>query len=98
MNATLEVQDEKWRLEMNDEFGGKWLWELFDLSKGALPIDRNPVNDKSAIDKKEPCKEQVSQSKEQVIHIDRKEPDLSIIKGANTLWEELLHIRSKDEG
>jgi len=46
--VALEVQDEKWWLEMNDEFGVKTTWELFNLLKRAWPIERNPLNDNSA--------------------------------------------------
>jgi len=44
LKVVLEVQGEKWRLEMDDEFGVKKAWKLFDLLNSARPIQRNPVN------------------------------------------------------
>jgi len=49
MRVVLEVQDEKWQLEMDDKFGVKKAWELSDLLKRVWPIQRNPINDKLAI-------------------------------------------------
>jgi len=47
LRAALEVQDENWRLEMDEEIEhNTWVW--YDLSKGSRPIDKNLVNDKSA--------------------------------------------------
>ena len=48
LRAALEVQDEKWRLEMDEEIEHNNMWVWSDLSKGSLPIDKNLVNDKSA--------------------------------------------------
>ena len=46
--AVLKEQDEKWRLEIDDDgFGVKKAWELSDLLKRAQPIQRNPINGKS---------------------------------------------------
>ena len=46
LRAALEVQDENWRLEMDEENEhNTWVWS--DLSKGSRPIDKNLVNDKS---------------------------------------------------
>jgi len=46
LRVVLQVQDEKWQLETDDEFGVKKAWELFDLLKRARPIQRNPVDGK----------------------------------------------------
>ena len=48
--VALEVQDEKLRLEMDDEFGVKKAWELLDILKKAWPIRRNPFTVKSAME------------------------------------------------
>jgi len=48
LRVVLEVQDEKWRLGMDDKFGVKKAWKFSDLLKRARPIQRNPVNGKSA--------------------------------------------------
>jgi len=50
LRAALEVQDEKWRLEMDEEIeeiehNNTWVWS--NLSKGSQPIDKNSVNYKS---------------------------------------------------
>ena len=46
LRVALEVQDENWRLEMDEEIEhNTWVWS--DLSKGSRPIDKNSVNDKS---------------------------------------------------
>ena len=47
LRVVLEVQDEKWRLGMDDKFGVKKAWKFFDLLKKAQLIQRNPVNGKS---------------------------------------------------
>ncbi|XP_027927593.1 uncharacterized protein LOC114184484 [Vigna unguiculata] len=57
LRTALEVQDEKWRLEMDEEIeeiehNNTRVW--YDLSKGNRPIDKNSVNDKSATKKKNP--------------------------------------------
>jgi len=57
LRAALEVQDEKWRLEMDEEIeyiehNNTWMWS--NLSKGSWPIDKNSVNDKSATKTKNP--------------------------------------------
>jgi len=51
LRTALEVQDEKWRLEMDEEIediehNNTWVWS--NLSKGSRPIDKNSFNDKSA--------------------------------------------------
>jgi len=46
MSVVLEVQDEKWRLGMDDKFGVK-AWKFSDLLKRARPIQRISVNGKS---------------------------------------------------
>ncbi|QCE03435.1 hypothetical protein DEO72_LG8g1459 [Vigna unguiculata] len=46
LRVVLEVQDEKWRLGMDDKFGVKE-WKFFDLLKRARPIQRNLVNGKA---------------------------------------------------
>ena len=51
LRAALEVQDEKWRLEMNEEIEHNNTWVWSDLSKGSQPIDKNSVNDKSVKEK-----------------------------------------------
>jgi len=57
LRTALEVQDEKWRLEMDEEIeeiehNNTRVW--YDLSKGSQPIDKNSVNDKSATKTKNP--------------------------------------------
>ena len=47
LRVVLEVQDENWRLGMDDKFGVK-AWKFSDLLKRAGPIQRIPVNGKSA--------------------------------------------------
>ena len=46
LRVVLEVQDEKWRLGMDDKFGVK-AWKFSDLLKRTRPIQRNTVNGKS---------------------------------------------------
>ena len=53
LRVVLEVQDEKWRIGMDDEFSVKKAWKLFNLLKKARPIQKNLVNDKSATEDKE---------------------------------------------
>jgi len=48
LRAVLEVQNEKWRLEMDEEIEHNNIWVWPDLSKGSRSIDNNSVNDKSA--------------------------------------------------
>ena len=48
LRVVLEVQDEKWRLGMDDKFGVKKVWKFSDLLKRARPIQRVPINGKSA--------------------------------------------------
>ena len=54
LRAALEVQDEKWRLEMDEEIEHKNTWVWYDLLKGSRPIDKNSFNDKSATNIKNP--------------------------------------------
>ena len=46
LRVVLEVQDEKWRLGIDDKFGVKE-WKFSDLLKRARPIQRNLVNGKA---------------------------------------------------
>jgi len=48
LRVVLEVQDEKWRLGMDDKFGVKKAWKFSDLLKRARSIQRIPVNGKAA--------------------------------------------------
>ena len=48
LRVVLEVQDEKWRLGMDDKFGVKKAWKFSDLLKRVRSIQRIPVNGKSA--------------------------------------------------
>jgi len=66
LRAALEVQDEKWRLEMDEEIeeiehNNTWVW--FDLSKGSQPIDKNSVNDKSTTKTKNPMSNKLAKEK-----------------------------------
>ena len=56
LRVVLEVQDEKWRLEINDEFGVKKAWQLSDPLKRTRPIQRNLVNGKSTTKNPTKCK------------------------------------------
>ena len=48
LRVVVEVQDEKWRLGMDDKFCVKKAWKFFDLLKRARPIQRISINGKSA--------------------------------------------------
>ena len=54
LRVALEVQDEKWLLEKDEEIEHNNTWVWYDLSKGNRPIDKNSVNDKSATKTKNP--------------------------------------------
>ena len=56
LRVVLEVQDEKWRLGMEDKFSVKKVWELSNLLKRARPIQRNLVNGKSTTKNPTKCK------------------------------------------
>ena len=65
LRVALEVQDEKWRLEMDEEIehNNTWVWVWSDLSKGNWPIDKNSVNDKSTTKTKNPMSNKSAKEK-----------------------------------
>jgi len=54
LRVALEVQDEKWRLEMDEEIERNNTWVWYDLSKGSRPIDKNSVKRQVGHRDKEP--------------------------------------------
>jgi len=75
LRAALEVQDEKWRLEIDKEIeeiehNNMWVW--FNLSKGSRPIDKNSVNDKSATKTKNPMSNKLVKEKNKFASKDAK--------------------------
>ena len=75
LRAALEVQDEKWRLEMDEEIeeiehNNTWVWS--DLSKGSRPIDNNSINDKSVTKTKNPMSNKSAKEKNKFASKDAK--------------------------
>ena len=57
------MQDEKWRLEMDEEIEHNNTWVWYDLSKESRPIDKNSINDKSATKTKNPMSNKSAKEK-----------------------------------
>jgi len=75
LRVALEVQDEKWRLEMNTEIeeikhNNTWVWS--DLSKRSRPIDKNSVKDKSVTKTRNPMSNKSAKEKNKFASKDAK--------------------------